>query len=203
MTVNTGIQSDAATIPSANLQRLEEFYIAFFNRVPDADGLMYWIDQLKAGQSMNQIADNFYSAGLANPDLTGYSDAMSDKAFVDLIYKNALGRNPASFIPLSDAEVQYWADSLSGGGVSRGSLVNRMLTSAHTYQGDATWGWVVDLLEHKVAVATTVAINMGLSYSDPDQAIARGMAIAAAVTSTDTSHAISLIGIDPASLHLS
>ena len=57
MTVNLGIGDKSQTISSANLQSLIELYIAYFNRVPDADGLNYWIDQLVAGQSIDQIGN--------------------------------------------------------------------------------------------------------------------------------------------------
>ena len=51
-TVNLTIQVKAAAAPQADVQRLAELYVAFFNRVPDADGLSYWIDQLGAGQNV-------------------------------------------------------------------------------------------------------------------------------------------------------
>ncbi len=69
-------------------------------------------------------------------------------------------------------------------------------------QRDATWGWVVDLLDNKVAVAQEVSVTLGLSYNDANTSISQGMAIAAAITATDTTAAISLIGIAPDNIQI-
>lgn len=61
-------------------------------------------------------------------------------------------------------------------------------------KGDATWGWVADLLDNKVTVGKTFAIDNGLSYISSSDSVTQGMAIAAAVTSSDISEAIKLIG---------
>ena len=64
------------------------------------------------------------------------------------------------------------------------------------------WGWVADLLDNKIYVANTFAIDWGLNYNTPEDSIANGMAIAAAITPTDTSAAIDLIGIAPGQIDL-
>jgi hypothetical protein len=81
-------------------------------------------------------------------------------------------------------------------------LVNKILDSAHTFKGNATWGWVADLLDNKITVAKKFSIDMGLNYNTPEESITQGMAIAAAITPTSTAVAISLIGVDPTSLNL-
>jgi len=193
MTVDLTIGTNAATIPAASLKTLQELYVAFFNRVPDADGLNYWITQFKNGQSINSIAESFYSAAVQYSDLTGYSSSMTNADFVKVIYKNVLGRTGASAPP--EADVNYWAEQLANGNESKGSLVSTMLNSAHTFKGNATWGWVADLLDNKAAVANYIAVQQGISYNSASDSISKGSAIAAAVTATDTTEALKLIGV--------
>lgn len=191
MTVNLGIGVASRTIAPAQLQLLEELYVAFFNRVPEADGLAYWIEQSRAGVSINQIADAFYSAALLYPSQTGYSSGMSHTDFVSTIYRNVLGRTDGG-----DPEgVAFWSGALASGSQTRGALVTSILGSAHTFKGNATWGWVADLLDNKAAVAQHFAVEMGLGYKTAEASVANGMQIADAVTPTDTSAAIALIGV--------
>ena len=55
-TINLHIGEKAQSISANELRDLLDLYIAFFNRVPDADGLAYWIDQYKAGMSLENIS---------------------------------------------------------------------------------------------------------------------------------------------------
>jgi len=197
-TVNLTVQAKAAAIPEADVERLAELYVAFFNRVPDANGMAYWIGQLAGGQPLNQIADAFYNAGVLYASLTGFSADMTNAAFVNVIYRNVLGRSDGG-----DAQgVAYWAGELASGHATRGSLVSAMLTSAHSFKGDATWGWVADLLDNKLEVANQIAIQWGLNYNTPGESISQGMAIAAAVTPDGTEVALALIGVTDANLQL-
>jgi serralysin len=197
--INLTIQSQAKAAPAADVTRLSELYIAFFNRIPDADGLSYWIGQKVAGQSINQIAETFYNAGVQFSSLTGFSSTMSNADFVNVIYKNVLGRKDGA-----DAEgLAYWTGELSAGKATRGSLVSTILGSAHTFKGSKDFGYVADLLDNKNLVAKTFAIDMGLSYNTSSDSITNGMAIAAAVTPTSTAAAISLIGVSAADVQLS
>jgi hypothetical protein len=193
MTVDLTIGANAATISPSNLKTLEELYVAFFNRVPDASGLNYWITQYKNGQSISSIAESFYSAAVQYSSLTGYSSTMTNADFVKVIYKNVLGRTGASAPP--DADVNYWAGELAKGNETKGSLVTTMLGSAHTFKGNATWGWVADLLDNKATVANYVAVQQGITYNSAEDSISKGSAVAAAVTATDTDQAIGLVGI--------
>lgn len=191
MTVNLTIQARVAALPQADVQHLSELYVAFFNRVPDADGLSYWIDQMNGGQTINQIAESFYNAGVENAALTGYSASMSNQDFINVVYKNVLGRTDGA----DQSGLDYWNGELTSGRASHGSLVTDILNSAHTFKNDGTYGWVADLLDNKISVANKFAIELGLTYNTTDDSITHGMAIAKAVTSTGTLDAIALIGI--------
>ncbi len=193
MAVNLHAGANAKTLTAAQLKSIEELYIAYFNRIPDADGLSYWADQLKGGLSITQIGESFYAAAVQYSSLTGYNAEMSNADFVRVVYRNVLGRSGATAPP--DADVNYWAGEIANGRATRGSLISAMLDSAHSFDGDATWGWVADLLDNKVAVANYFAVDNGLNYNTAEDSISKGMAIAAAITATDTSAAIQLIGV--------
>ena len=197
-TVNLGVQAKSATLSHSDLNSLEELYIAFFNRVPDADGLSYWIDQVNAGQGISRIAESFYAAGVQYSSLTGFSAGMSNDDFVNVVYKNVLGRTSGA----DAGGLTYWSGELASGRESHGSLVTTILGSAHTYKGDSTWGWVSDLLDNRISVAKTFAVDWGLNYNTPTESITQGMAIAAAVTPTSMAAAIALIGVLPADMSL-
>jgi len=192
-TVNLAVQARAASMAAADLRHLLELYVAFFNRVPDADGLVYWIDQFIAGRSIPQIAETFYAAGMLYPSLTGLSVGMSNADFVNIIYRNVFGR-PADADPHGLA---YWNGELASGRATRSSLVPDMLAAAHLTQGDPVYGAAAALLDNKLAVATSFAVTLGLNYLSPAASVSQGMAIAAAVTSTSTAAALALIGVSP------
>jgi hypothetical protein len=200
VTINLGIGDKSRTIAAADLKLLTELYIAFFNRVPDADGLSYWIDQFNGGRSIDLIAESFYDAALQFSSITGYTSSMTNSDFVKIIYKNVLGRSGATAPP--DADVAYWAGELTNGNKTRGSLIRFMLGSAHSFANDATWGWVASLLDNKYTVGNYFAVQEGLNYNTPQDSITNTMAIAAAVTSSDTLDAISRIGITDTSFDL-
>lgn len=190
--VNLTIQKTAATLPGAAVLRLEELYVAFFNRVPDADGLEYWIKQYRDGQSINQIAESFFNAGKAFTSLTGYSDSMTEEDFVNLVYRNVLGRKDGA-----DAEgLKFWSTQLRAKQETHGSLVSAILDSAHTFKNRSDYGYVADFLDNKGVVSHYAAVQQGINYNTSDLSISQGMAIAAAITPTSTAAAITLIGLD-------
>jgi hypothetical protein len=159
--------------------------------------MTYWLQQAAQGVSITKIADSFYAAALQYPTLTGYSGTMSNADFVSMVYKNVLGRTT-----VDSGGMQYWTTALANGTETHGTLVESILTSAHTFKGDATYGWVANLLDNKYVVGHEFSVDLALSYETATASITKGMQIAAAVTPTDTSAAITLIGVDAASIHL-
>ena len=188
ISINLAIAKTATSIGSNDLTSLIELYIAYFNRVPDAEGLSYWIGRFKAGMTLDQIGESFYSAGVLYSSQTGYTATMSNSDFVRIIYKNVLGR------PDPDQEgVDYWSGRLDTGRETRGTLVQKMLTSAHTFKGDITYGWVAQLLDNKGLVGKEFSVLQGISYIDPNDSVSKGITIAATITPNDTSVAKGLI----------
>ncbi|MFZ6799883.1 DUF4214 domain-containing protein [Undibacterium sp. Di24W] len=199
MSINLGVGDKSKTIDASALKSIVELYIAYFNRVPDADGISYWIDQNKSGVSLEQIGKSFYDAAVSPSftALTGYSNSMSNVDFVKIIYKNVLGRNE-----VDQGGLDYWSGALGGGSQTRGSLIKSILDSAHGYKGKADYGYVADLLDNKFTVGKFFAIEQGINYNTPEESYSKGVAIAAAVTATDIQAAIKLIGVSDAGFTL-
>lgn len=200
MSMNLLVAQNAKTIAEKDLNSLIDLYIAFFNRAPDADGLNYWINSIKSGTSLDQIAASFYQAALAYPVQTGYSANMSNEDFVRIIYKNVLGRTGTT--APNDSEVKYWADDIRNGS-PKSKLINTMLVSARTFASDKEWGWVTTLLNNKVAVGKYFAIEQGLNYNTPEDSITNTMKMVALITPTDVAAAKKTLALSETALNLS
>lgn len=216
--VSLTVQSVAATVPAATLDRIIELYIGFFARVPAADGLEYWIGEFSDGSTVPEIAERFLRIGSspALREVTGYWDftrngELSDQDFVRAVFRNVLGREAR------DEGLDYWSAQLATDGSSRGSLVCAMLDSAHALSEDANWGWVASLLEDRTTMSRLVAIEWGLGYASTDaEAIVRGGEIVRSVIERanpaapgipvqvfDFDAAISLVGVNPQNIDIS
>jgi hypothetical protein len=199
MTVDLTMGARALTISAADLKTLEELYVGFFNRVPEAAGLGYWIDQLADGASLEDIADQFYEAGI---QFGIYSPGMTDQEFIQAIYKNVLGRPPG--VPPGATEIAYWKDRLVSGVDTEGTMVLQMLSDVHRlFEGitdpahpNYPYQFVAAHLNNKAAVAHYYAVQQGLSLNDQADNVQFGIELAALITPTDTSAAIALIGVD-------
>ncbi|MBC3831083.1 peptidylprolyl isomerase [Undibacterium amnicola] len=196
-TVNLLAGDKSKTIARHDLNMLIELYIAFFNRVPDAEGMIYWIETIKAGRTIEQLADNFYTAAIEAPADTGYSANMNTEEFIRKIYKNVLGRDE-----VDQGGLEYWSSEINSGGKSRGNLIRDIINAAHSFKNDTEYGWVADLLDNKVIVGTYFSIQQGLNYNTRSESITRGMKIAGMVKPNDISAAINEIGITDSALDL-
>jgi serralysin len=183
----------AATIDAAGLNALVDLYVAYFNRVPEASGLSYWIDQYAGGKALSTIAVEFYQAGIQFSEVTGYTADMPLEDFVRVLYTNVLARTGAN-TPTTD-EVGYWLDQVSTGAVTREGMVARFLNDARLFYDDANVGYVPRLLDQKVEFGKLHAITYGLDYNDNQTAITTTVSLAAAVTPTDHDGAIAMVGL--------
>jgi len=102
--------------PAGTVYRL---YRAYFLREPDLDGFRYWLDRYRAGQSLTSIADAFSRSR----EFQGTYGSVSDRSFVDLVYRNVLERSPDL------AGFQYWLSTLLGG-ATRGQVMISFSDSA-------------------------------------------------------------------------
>ncbi len=82
-------------------------YQAVFNRQPDVDGVVYWIEQYDSGEWSTRRIANFFATGDEFRSL--YGDDTTDEEFVNAVYPNVLGRQP-------DAEgAAFWNGYLADG----------------------------------------------------------------------------------------
>jgi uncharacterized protein (DUF1800 family) len=182
VSINLEVTTKAKEISVEALNAIIELYIAYFNRVPDANGLSYWIDEYKRGMSLDKIGDSFYAAALQYSNYTGYSPTANNAEFVTIAYRNILSRTPPD-----KAGLDYWTDRLNAGTETRGNLIRVFLAAAHGYNGDKTFGWVAQLLENKITVAREFAINQGITYLSYTDTILKCIALLESVTPTDIS----------------
>jgi len=81
-------------------------YQAAFNRKPDVAGLGYWIDAIRKGQSLLDVAAAFQSSD----EFTGrFGASLSSRQWISLIYDNVLHRQPDS------AGLDWWVAALDSG----------------------------------------------------------------------------------------
>ena len=89
--------------------------------------------------------------------------------------------------------LQYWTAKLTDGSETRGTLLKTILTAAHSFKGDQTYGWVADLLDNELALSYRYAIVEGISLNLPADAYANGAKISAAITPTNVDLAHQMI----------
>ena len=93
-------------------------YRAHFQRSPDFGGLQFWAQQYRNGMSLERISSEF----ARSPEFAQTYGSLDDGAFVDLAYRNVLGRLP-------DAGGRaFWLDRL-GAGMSRGRVMTEFSES--------------------------------------------------------------------------
>jgi hypothetical protein len=97
----------------ARIAPIVRLYFAYFLRIPDYEGLMYWVDAHNSGTSLWAISDSF--AG--SEEFQQRYGTLSNEAFVDLIYQNILGRAPDS------GGYAYWVGELNSGRQTRGQVM--------------------------------------------------------------------------------
>jgi hypothetical protein len=190
---NIEIASKANAIGDEELDDLVDLYVAYFNRVPEASGLGYWIDQYVAGKSLTAMAAEFYAAGIQFSDVTGYTADLPLSDFVRVLYANVLGRSGVSAPP--QADVDYWVNEVATGAVTREGMVARFLGDARKFYDHPEVGWVPRLLDQKVEFGKLHAVTYGLDYNDSAKSIAETVKLAAAVTPAGFDAAVSLLGL--------
>lgn len=96
-----------------NVDPVVRLYRAYLLRIPDAGGLRYWIGVRRGGRTLLRISDSF----AASSEFTRRYGALSNRAFVELIYRNVLGRAG------DETGIAYWTGRLDRRAVSRGAVM--------------------------------------------------------------------------------
>ena len=99
--------------------QISRLYTAYFNRMPESSGLSYWMNASTYDRgshrtmSLSEISQYFTQSDEFR--LT-YGNALSNEAFVNLVYRNVLGRT-------ADAEGRsYWLNQMARG-LTRGDVM--------------------------------------------------------------------------------
>ena len=99
----TGLNTDDA--------KMFRLYNASFKRLPDSDGLEYWIEKYSSGENDERaVASSFL---VSDEFKERYGENVSDTTYVNNLYQNVLGR---------DADVgglNYWLGQLNSGAETR------------------------------------------------------------------------------------
>ena len=90
-------------------------YNASFKRLPDADGLTYWIDKYTSGENDDRtIASTFL---FSDEFKERYGENVSNASYVETLYVNVLGRD------YDQAGYNYWLGNLNEGIETRYELL--------------------------------------------------------------------------------
>lgn len=150
--------TNVSTLTDADMLAFCELYVAYFNRAPDATGLLFWGSELASGSSMDEIARKFYDSP-ETQSLYGGSNSTSD--FVTAVYSNVLGRAPDA------AGFAYWVDALDSGSVDQASFILAMIGGAKAATGSAV---DAQYLEMKAEIGAYFAVVNGLNNGSVAQA---------------------------------
>ena len=86
-------------------------YNAAFKRLPDADGLKYWIEKYTSGENDERaVASSFLVSAEFKQR---YGENVSDTIYLNNLYQNVLGRLPDT------SGLNYWLGQLNSGDETR------------------------------------------------------------------------------------
>ncbi|WP_421120277.1 DUF4214 domain-containing protein [Aquihabitans daechungensis] len=94
-------------------------YSAYFDRLPDAAGLSYWAKKLRTGTSLAKVSATF----AASSEFQRKYGSLGNGAFVDLVYRNVLGR------AADPTGRTHWIRKLNAG-AARGSVMTSFSESS-------------------------------------------------------------------------
>jgi phospholipase/lecithinase/hemolysin len=189
---------DGVSLTGDQFRSLTEVYVSYFNRAPDALGLLFWADALANGTTLDRISNAF---AMSEEGLEVFPLDAQLFEFVSSVYQNTLGRAG------DDAGVNFWANALQSGGVGRGDFVLRVLEGARaTPPEDATPEFLAQqvadraYLDGKIDIGLYVATQLGLSDVAAASDImalydGSGQSVAAAIAAADQTSEVAS-GID-------
>ncbi len=109
-----GAVDQAVSFPEwAKQSPMIRLFQAYFLRLPDIGGLNYWTKKSRAGTRINAISASFASSS----EFTRRYGKLSNKAFVELVYKNVLGR------PGDAGGIKSWTGKLDKKTKTRGEVM--------------------------------------------------------------------------------
>ncbi len=152
-------------------------YVAYFNRAPDMQGLHYWKErgeQAEAnGEDVGAVLKALSAGFASHPSFERAYGGLDDRAFVEKIYVNALGREG------DGPGVDYWTLLLANG-MRRSDMVSVFVDAALTFDPSDPWYEGLsrgeldaaqlrqDLISNKVEVALAFVELLGEKTSVQD-----------------------------------
>ncbi|HMJ78558.1 MAG TPA: DUF4214 domain-containing protein, partial [Iamia sp.] len=129
-------------------------YLAYFRRPPEPAGLRYWSRQMFTGFSIDHVSQAF----AASAEFRALYGPLSNRAFVERIYLNGLGR------PGEPAGVAYWTAELDSGRRNRGTVMRGFSESTENRGLKASkvtvavlWAQMLERVPTATELATTAA----------------------------------------------
>ncbi|MEM7520574.1 MAG: fasciclin domain-containing protein [Pseudomonadota bacterium] len=149
--IDLSVLEGGASLSPAEFEMLVELYVAYFNRAPDALGLLFWADALADGASMREIAEMFFD----QPETQAKMPAtLAAGDLVDLAYDHVLERAP-------DGEGRaFWVEALESGGITRAEFMLELLAGARADSGSPD---DVRTIEDKTDIGVSYALINGLT----------------------------------------
>lgn len=98
---------------SQNISPVARLYFAYFLRLPDYTGLMYWVNSYTQGTPLNDVSNAFATS----TEFQQSYGTLSNAQFVQTVYQNVLGRQPDA------GGLAYWTAELDAGRVARGQVM--------------------------------------------------------------------------------
>ena len=127
-------------------QPVIRLYRAYFRRGADHGGLVYWSTQRRFGtKSLDDVSASF----AASSEFRSTYGSLSDAAFVLLVYRNVLGREPDA------AGSAFWRQKLAAGTTTRGRMMTQFSESNEFTLRSA--GAVLATDVHDAMVGTTIS----------------------------------------------
>ena len=150
----------ARDVGEADFLQIIELYIAYFNRAPDAVGLLFWANAFAEGTSLDRMAELF----TPQPETqAAYPPGTTNEAFVTTIYDNVFGRAP------DQDGFDFWVGQLNAG-AARDVFILNVLRGARadidpSFGQDVINQQLADraYLGNKTDIGTYFAITRGMS----------------------------------------
>ena len=174
----------------SNTQLISAFYVATFNRAPDASGLAFWQAQVPPSVSTTSAAATLAAGFAANPVFTANYGSDTPLQYVNALYQNVLGG------PGDASGVAYWVTQLSSG-QTKTQVLAAFVQGALTADLSPTGAFAAALSAGDLAAAQarqaflTNKVNVGLVYA---QTLGTSSNVAATATTA------AAIAADPAYL---
>lgn len=126
---------------AAHVDPMVRLYTAYFLRQPDAAGLRFWTAARRSGRSVLSVSEFFATS----PEFVDRYGALSNADFVNLVYRNVLGRDG------DQGGVKFWNEQLDKNIRSRGSMMTGFSESPE----------YIAQQKHPVSVSALFAFMMG------------------------------------------